>query len=171
MDQQRILFHDPPGSYLLPFERFRMEIVCILTIRSLLTKALSSYRRTYKPLSYHIAQDLQKYNIPDYRPRQEQYVATICCLIIDTDSLSGSKRQLRRFVPYSGCGGTVGLPSARRKPLENKIRRSSFGPTTRQNQMRVRQDIKAILCRWTGYNVIYINGYMIFYFLLLIMRC
>jgi hypothetical protein len=33
-----------------------------------------SYARTYKPQSYHIAQELQKYNIPDYRPRQEQYV-------------------------------------------------------------------------------------------------
>ncbi|KAF5388875.1 hypothetical protein D9757_005590 [Collybiopsis confluens] len=26
------------------------------------------YRRTYMPSSYHIAQELQKYNIPDYRP-------------------------------------------------------------------------------------------------------
>lgn len=26
------------------------------------------------PSSYHIAQELQKYNIPDYRPRQEQCV-------------------------------------------------------------------------------------------------
>jgi len=26
------------------------------------------------PSSYHIVQELQKYNIPDYRPRQEQYV-------------------------------------------------------------------------------------------------
>lgn len=26
------------------------------------------------PASYHIAQELQKYNIPDYRPRQEQCV-------------------------------------------------------------------------------------------------
>jgi len=25
-------------------------------------------------MSYHIAQELQKYNIPDYRPRQEQCV-------------------------------------------------------------------------------------------------
>lgn len=32
-----------------------------------------SYGRTYRPSSYHIAQELQKYNIPDYRPRQEQY--------------------------------------------------------------------------------------------------
>ena len=33
-----------------------------------------SYRRTYMPASYHIAQEIQKYNIPDYRPRQTQYV-------------------------------------------------------------------------------------------------
>ncbi|KAF9010470.1 calcium transporting ATPase [Cyathus striatus] len=35
------------------------------------------YRRTYHPLSYHIAQELQKYNIPDYRPRQEQFQKAI----------------------------------------------------------------------------------------------
>lgn len=38
------------------------------------TLMVSSYRRTYMPSSYHIAQELQKYNIPDYRPRQEQCV-------------------------------------------------------------------------------------------------
>ncbi|KAI0262598.1 calcium transporting ATPase [Gloeopeniophorella convolvens] len=31
------------------------------------------YRRTYMPASYHIAQEIQKYNIPDYRPRQTQF--------------------------------------------------------------------------------------------------
>ncbi|KAF5322350.1 hypothetical protein D9619_001712 [Psilocybe cf. subviscida] len=35
------------------------------------------YRRTYSPLSYHIVQELQKYNIPDYRPRQEQFQKAI----------------------------------------------------------------------------------------------
>ncbi|KAJ7350407.1 calcium transporting ATPase [Mycena albidolilacea] len=35
------------------------------------------YRRTYMPASYHIAQELQKYNIPDYRPRQEQFQKAI----------------------------------------------------------------------------------------------
>ncbi|KIJ11589.1 hypothetical protein PAXINDRAFT_157254 [Paxillus involutus ATCC 200175] len=36
-----------------------------------------NYRRTYMPRSYHIAQELQKYNIPDYRPRQEQFQKAI----------------------------------------------------------------------------------------------
>ncbi|KAF5345280.1 hypothetical protein D9758_008433 [Tetrapyrgos nigripes] len=35
------------------------------------------YKRTYNPESYHIAQELQKYNIPDYRPRQEQFQKAI----------------------------------------------------------------------------------------------
>ncbi|KAI0820969.1 calcium transporting ATPase [Irpex lacteus] len=35
------------------------------------------YRRTYKPETYHIAQEIQKYNIPDYRPRQEQFQKAI----------------------------------------------------------------------------------------------
>ncbi|KAH8109002.1 calcium transporting ATPase [Phellopilus nigrolimitatus] len=35
------------------------------------------YHRTYMPASYHIAQELQKYNIPDYRPRQEQFQKAI----------------------------------------------------------------------------------------------
>ncbi|KAM5531114.1 hypothetical protein V8D89_015228 [Ganoderma adspersum] len=35
------------------------------------------YRRTYQPETYHIAQEIQKYNIPDYRPRQEQFQKAI----------------------------------------------------------------------------------------------
>ena len=35
------------------------------------------YRRTYRPLPYHVAQELQKYHIPDYRPRQAQFQKAI----------------------------------------------------------------------------------------------
>lgn len=35
------------------------------------------YRRTYAPRSYHVAQEVQKYNIPDYRPRQAQFQKAI----------------------------------------------------------------------------------------------
>ncbi|KAH9942242.1 phospholipid-translocating P-type ATPase [Epithele typhae] len=35
------------------------------------------YKRTYLPETYHIAQEIQKYNIPDYRPRQEQFQKAI----------------------------------------------------------------------------------------------
>ncbi|EJT96701.1 calcium transporting ATPase [Dacryopinax primogenitus] len=35
------------------------------------------YKRTYRPQPYHIAQELQRFNIPDYRPRQEQFQKAI----------------------------------------------------------------------------------------------
>ncbi|KDQ19994.1 hypothetical protein BOTBODRAFT_125521 [Botryobasidium botryosum FD-172 SS1] len=47
---------------------------CVCLLRDL---AWKYYKRTYHPASYHIAQELQKYNIPDYRPRQEQFQKAI----------------------------------------------------------------------------------------------
>lgn len=38
-----------------------------------LTLYTFSYQRTYIPKPYHIIQEIQKYNIPDYRPRQEWF--------------------------------------------------------------------------------------------------
>ncbi|WVQ80831.1 hypothetical protein IAT38_002938 [Cryptococcus sp. DSM 104549] len=35
------------------------------------------YRRTYYPASYHIVQEIQKFNLSDYRPRQEQFQKAI----------------------------------------------------------------------------------------------
>ena len=31
------------------------------------------YKRQYQPRSYHIVQELQKYNIPDFRPRMDRF--------------------------------------------------------------------------------------------------
>ena len=65
----------------------------------------TSYRRTYKPETYHIAQEIQKYNIPDYRPRQEQYAA----------STSSTKAALTCFppqIPESDQEGACGAAHA-----------------------------------------------------------
>ncbi|AFR92516.2 phospholipid-transporting ATPase [Cryptococcus neoformans C23] len=35
------------------------------------------YRRTYHPASYHIVQEIQKFSLSDYRPRQEQFQKAI----------------------------------------------------------------------------------------------
>ncbi len=51
-------------------ERLHMEVVRIP--RSLCTLT-NSYKRTYKPADYHIVQEIQKFNIADYRPRQEYF--------------------------------------------------------------------------------------------------
>jgi len=83
---------------------------------------LYSYRRTYRPLSYHIAQELQKYNIPDYRPRQEQYVPVPLFFLRVEIWLEDSRKRSRRSALYNACGETAVLPSARLRILENKIK-------------------------------------------------
>lgn len=60
------------GNSIFYFSLLLVPIVCLA--RDYVWKY---YRRTYKPASYHIAQELQKYNIPDYRPRQEQFQKAI----------------------------------------------------------------------------------------------
>jgi phospholipid-transporting ATPase len=47
------------------FTRYIMEIVFFLIH--------ASYKRTCMPQPYHIVQEIQKFNIPDYRPRQEWF--------------------------------------------------------------------------------------------------
>lgn len=39
--------------------------------------AFKYYKRMYRPLSYHYVQEIQKYNIADYRPRMEQFQKAI----------------------------------------------------------------------------------------------
>lgn len=75
VDWRCLLFCSHSHTYFLPVPRLCMEIVRFLTCSQPHgAYSLHSYRRTYLPASYHIAQELQKYNIPDYRPRQEQLV-------------------------------------------------------------------------------------------------
>lgn len=56
----------------LSSSRLCVEVVSDLsdTVGSLAKRC--SYRRTYHPASYHIVQEIQKFNLSDYRPRQEQ---------------------------------------------------------------------------------------------------
>lgn len=37
------------------------------------TKCLSSYKRLYRTRSYHYVQEIQKLNLPDYRPRMDRF--------------------------------------------------------------------------------------------------
>ncbi|KIK09861.1 hypothetical protein K443DRAFT_671173 [Laccaria amethystina LaAM-08-1] len=91
----------------------------------------SYWHRTYTPPSYHIAQELQKTNVPDYRPRQEQYVPKIPFL----SHLASFNRQSRKSVQRSACGGIVDLLSARRRVQENRTRPRSFERTIHRNRM------------------------------------
>lgn len=73
MDKLGLLLCPATYTNILPRKRLRLEIVSVACVY-LRASGLRfrSYRRTYMPSSYHIVQELQKYNIPDYRPRQEQ---------------------------------------------------------------------------------------------------
>ena len=136
------------GVLLLPFAhpdnmpgaRLRMEIVSgfktVLEYPEL--TVISSYRRTYKPASYHIAQELQKYNIPDYRPRQEQYVyrESIPRSYANVIAPAGSKRPSRKCVLCRGCDEIAGSLSVRPRTAQNKIRQGSFGHTIHPRVLR-----------------------------------
>ena len=76
MDRRRLLFCAHTHSDSMPCPWFCVEIVRPFPPHAYesWSDLAHSYRRTYRPAPYHIAQELQKYNIPDYRPRQEQYV-------------------------------------------------------------------------------------------------
>ncbi|AET39861.1 aminophospholipid-translocating P4-type ATPase DRS2 Ecym_5071 [Eremothecium cymbalariae DBVPG len=54
-------------------------LMCIvLPVLALLRDLLwKYYKRTYSPESYHVVQEIQKYNISDYRPRLEQFQKAI----------------------------------------------------------------------------------------------
>ena len=97
------------------------------------------------PASYHIAQEIQKYNIPDYRPRQTQYVICILVMIVLKGlilSFVGFKMPSRKFAPSSGCDEIVALHLARLRILRDRISRGSFVLTTRRKHTHDRQAIE-----------------------------
>lgn len=55
-------------------ERLSLEIVGFLFYQeNELLICLYSLKRMYRPQSYHYIQEIQKYNIPDYRPRMDRF--------------------------------------------------------------------------------------------------
>ena len=51
---------------------FGVAILCLLR-----DFAWKYFKRRYNPESYHYVQEIQKYNIQDYRPRMEQFQKAI----------------------------------------------------------------------------------------------
>ena len=144
MERWRILFRAPPCANTVSFKRLRLEIVSHMPqmVLSVLLTLYYSYRRTYRPETYHIAQEIQKYNIPDYRPRQEQYDFSHAVLSPCLYTFSGSKRRSRKCEPFSVCGGTAVLPFHRQKTPRDKTRRGSLGRMIRQRLAHVHQDTR-----------------------------
>lgn len=75
------------------------------------------------PLSYHIAQELQKYNIPDYRPRQEQYVPPFSLILRPIlTGLVDFKKQSKKSARCSACVGIAVSHLVRRRMGRGRIR-------------------------------------------------
>ncbi|CAG8666820.1 7417_t:CDS:2, partial [Acaulospora morrowiae] len=52
---------------------FYFTVLLIPVICLLRDYAWKYVKRMYHPRSYHVVQEIQKFNIPDYRPRMEQF--------------------------------------------------------------------------------------------------
>lgn len=64
-------------SHLYPTAVF-WALVLVMPVMALFRDfAYKYYKRMYRPLIYHHVQEIQKYNIADYRPRMEQFQKTI----------------------------------------------------------------------------------------------
>ena len=94
-------------------------MITVLPVLCLLRDFAWKYaKRMYYPQAYHHVQEIQKYNIQDYRPR---YVFQCCSLMISsTNSVKGwssSRRQFVKCVRYSVCGNSEAMHSRRRTSL------------------------------------------------------
>ncbi|BGP28306.1 aminophospholipid translocase [Rhodotorula toruloides] len=56
---------------------FWLTIIGIPVLLLVRDFAWKSYKRLFMPEPYHIVQEIQKYNLPDYRPRMEQFQKAI----------------------------------------------------------------------------------------------
>jgi phospholipid-transporting ATPase len=66
----------------------------------------------YNPQTYHHIQEIQKYNIQDYRPRYDSLA--ILALFRPLTSFpvwNNSKRPSARYAKYSGCESNAATPS------------------------------------------------------------
>jgi hypothetical protein len=97
-----------------------------------------SAKRMYNPQTYHHIQEIQKYNIQDYRPR---YVFSCQKDLADTDSTniawSNSKKPSAKSAKYSACANNAATPS--HKPMN--LRQES-------SRLMTRQEKEAGMVRW-----------------------
>jgi hypothetical protein len=77
-------------------------------------------KRMYYPQTYHHIQEIQKYNIQDYRPRYVLLTPSLLLLIPSViankfvTAWNNSKRQSVRFDKSSVCGNSAVMPSVKR---------------------------------------------------------
>ena len=169
MDASSTLVQHHTISFCVSHSRLLLEIVrpppTYLSLRSWFLTPLFSYRRTYRPMPYHISQELQEENIPDYRPRQEQYVTSSACEHdVQLDWLMfhvpGSRKQSKKFVQFNACVEIVGsrlvrprIPDGRTRPGSSEHtthHRRTHGPPDYRLTMQCMSPVYFVLLVWTS---------------------
>ena len=92
------------------------KVICSLIFPEMLIYAHSA-KRMYYPQSYHHIQEIQKYNIQDYRPRYIQVSIPFLQVTFLTTRItewSNSRRPFARFDKFNVCANSVVMPSLRR---------------------------------------------------------
>ena len=102
----------------------------------------------YKPQTYHHIQEIQKYNIQDYRPRYILDLSPLAIALffftndIGRPEWSNSKKPFAKFAKCNACANSAAMPS--RKPTSRK--RESCKPTTRRGR-------EAGMARWPAHGL------------------
>jgi phospholipid-transporting ATPase len=99
---------------LFPDPKFWAMVVVLPFLCLIRDFAWKYAKRMYFPQSYHHVQEIQKYNIQDYRPR---YVTPLLCIphieepLTSMTEWSSSKKQSAKSGKYSACASSVDTPS------------------------------------------------------------
>ena len=97
-------------------------MIVVLPVLCLLRDFAWKYaKRMYYPQSYHHVQEIQKYNIQDYRPRYAAMTHHVICILLTRLAClewSSSRRRSGKFDRYRGCGSSAVMRSHRRMSLK-----------------------------------------------------
>jgi hypothetical protein len=115
----------------------------------------------YYPQTYHHIQEIQKYNIQDYRPRYTTYSFRNLELMANTCiEWNNSKKQFEKCVKSNACASNVAMHF--HKPMNRK--RASYKPTIRREnevdmerwpvQDRLVNEGMGQTCMMLGYSIV-----------------
>ena len=123
-----------PRLYASPV--FWLQTFCLAILCLLRDFAYKYAKRMYRPQTYHHIQEIQKYNIQDYRPRYAASLSSIIFLTLDIFAnpsqpivWSSSRRPSARCGRCNACASSAVTPSHR----QTRARPAFCRPTTRRS--------------------------------------
>jgi phospholipid-transporting ATPase len=116
---------------LFPDPRFWAMVVVLPPLCLVRDFAWKYAKRMYFPQAYHHVQEIQKYNIQDYRPRYVEVTQLNMCTWMVANNVTGwnsSKKLSARSDKYSVCASSAGMRLVRR----TRVRRACCRHMTRR---------------------------------------